>query len=103
MDSMILMKKDWEEAYPDKPFILELFNQVKKIVLKSDKELRKLAMKGLLDAKRAVVKLMKDNNSKIIQNEKFFTNSAGVLVNVRSKALPNEIYIVLKHNFFSCK
>ena len=74
MDSMIVMKKDWEEAYPDKPFMLELFNQVKKIVLKSDKELRKLAMKGLLDAKRAVVKLMKDNNSKIIQNEKFFTN-----------------------------
>jgi len=70
MDSMIVMKKDWEAENPDKPFMLELFKQVKNIVLKSDKELRKLAMKGLLDAKRAVVKLMKDNNSKIIQNSK---------------------------------
>jgi len=63
MESLIEMKKDWEETHPDKQFIVELFRHLVSVVKKSDKKIRKLAVKGLYDAKKAIVKLMKENNS----------------------------------------
>ena len=60
------MKKDWAAAHPDKQFMAELFRHIIRVFKKSNKKLKKLAFKGLYDAKRAIQKLMKDNNSLVI-------------------------------------